>query len=152
MRAALEGFIWAAPQSKEITLSSFDSFLMEIPSFMHITALLNSASYTARAVPDCFCYIQCTMAPWTNMATPDLDLSPPGAQLASAAARGRTLAATMTLLEQLAVSQVQPGTPWVAAAQPQVQVLSAQVRPCDRKLLIYSYAAPRFGLFFFAKF
>ena len=49
--------------------------------------------------------------------------------------------------EQVPVSQVQPGKHWVAAAQPQVQVLSAQVRPCDRKLLIYSYAAPRFGLF-----
>ena len=34
--------------------------------------------------------------------------------------------------EQVSVSQVQPGKHCVAAAQPQVQLLSAHVRPCDR--------------------
>ena len=46
--------------------------------------------------------------------------------------------------EQVSVSQVQPGKHWVAAAQPQVQELSAHVRPCDRDFLTLS---PRFGLF-----
>ena len=41
-----------------------------------------------------------------------------------------------SMQEQVPVSQVQPGKHWVAAAQPQVQVLSAQVRPCDRHLFL----------------